>query len=239
MKGIIIYFADIHILIKELNDAQIGRLFLTMIEYAETKNIPDIDDILVRAVFWQAKSFIDRDSAKYEEISKKRSEAGKKHSGNQYTRSNDNGTLVPFVPTKWNKMEQMEQITNNKYQITNNNIDNINSTVHSGECKTPTLEEIKSYIKEKKYSVDALAFFAYYEANGWMIGKRRMVKWKAAVTSWQKKEERSCSPVRKGCADANRIYTYQEVANMVQNSLYTFDDFEIVNKEKGLRKLKL
>lgn len=114
----------------------------------------------------------------------------------------------------------------------------INNTVHSVECSPsqPSLEDIKIYIKERKYSVDPEAFFAYYEANGWMIGKRKMVKWKAAITSWQKKMESKTTPTK--CVDRTRLYTYDEVLNLVQTSGYKFSDFEIANKEKGLRKLK-
>lgn len=49
----------------------------------------------------------------------------------------------------------------------------------------PTLEEIKTYISEKGYNVDANGFFNYYEANGWKIGGRAPMKnWKAAVQNW-------------------------------------------------------
>ena len=48
-----------------------------------------------------AKATLDKDAERYEETKKKRSDAGKKHKGNQYTRKN--GTSVP-------KMEQMELI---------------------------------------------------------------------------------------------------------------------------------
>lgn len=48
----------------------------------------------------------------------------------------------------------------------------------------PTVEEIQAYITEKKYSVSAIRFFNHYEANGWKVGKNKMVSWKHAVANW-------------------------------------------------------
>ena len=50
----------------------------------------------------------------------------------------------------------------------------------------PSLEEIQVYIKEKNYlHVVAESFFYYYEGKGWMVGKNKMQKWKAAVSNWE------------------------------------------------------
>lgn len=52
----------------------------------------------------------------------------------------------------------------------------------------PTLEEVREKIIEKGYSVDAEAFWNYYESNGWKVGKNPMKKWESALVTWQKKE---------------------------------------------------
>ena len=52
----------------------------------------------------------------------------------------------------------------------------------------PTLEEIESYIREQRYTVDAERFLNYYTANGWIVGKSHMKDWRAAVRSWQSRE---------------------------------------------------
>ena len=54
--------------------------------------------------------------------------------------------------------------------------------------KPPTVEEVAAYVKEKGYSVDAEQFVAFYESKGWMIGKNKMQKWRAAVATWQRKQ---------------------------------------------------
>lgn len=59
----------------------------------------------------------------------------------------------------------------------------INKTVR---FSPPTLEEIRVYILEKSYQVDAERFFNFYESKNWMVGKNKMKKWKAAIANWQK-----------------------------------------------------
>ena len=54
--------------------------------------------------------------------------------------------------------------------------------------KKPTLDEIRAYISEMRYCVNAEAFFDYYESNGWKVGRASMKDWKAAVRTWQRHE---------------------------------------------------
>jgi len=50
----------------------------------------------------------------------------------------------------------------------------------------PTIQEIQAHILEKGYTFDAEAFYAFYESNGWKVGKNQMKNWKAACTTWAK-----------------------------------------------------
>ena len=52
--------------------------------------------------------------------------------------------------------------------------------------RPPSIEEVRIYISEKGYSVDAEQFVNFYESKGWMIGKNKMKNWHAAVATWQK-----------------------------------------------------
>ena len=63
----------------------------------------------------------------------------------------------------------------------------------------PTLQEVEAYIAEKGYHVDASAFIAYYDSNGWKVGKNPMKSWKGALTTW----ERRNNPGGKGAGDAD------------------------------------
>lgn len=53
----------------------------------------------------------------------------------------------------------------------------------------PTEEEVAAYIQEKGYSVNAAHFYAYYQSNGWRVGKNPMKSWQGAVRTWELKEK--------------------------------------------------
>ena len=53
----------------------------------------------------------------------------------------------------------------------------------------PTIEEVSLYCKERKNSVNPESWMNHYQSNGWMVGKNKMKDWRAAVRTWEKKEE--------------------------------------------------
>lgn len=50
----------------------------------------------------------------------------------------------------------------------------------------PTIEEVRAYIQEKGYDVDAEKWWHFYNAKNWMVGKNKMSRWRSAVTTWNK-----------------------------------------------------
>lgn len=99
-----------------------------------------------------------------------------------------------------------QQVTNNQpttnHNIRNKEIKNKRNKEHSScilpngrQQQQPTLEEINIEIIKKRYIVDAVQFYAYYEANGWMLKNNVPMKnWKAALYSWNKKEVKEAQP---------------------------------------------
>jgi hypothetical protein len=55
----------------------------------------------------------------------------------------------------------------------------------------PSIDEVKSYISEKGYSVDAESFVAFYTSKNWFVGKNKMKDWRAAVVTWEKRQPKS------------------------------------------------
>lgn len=55
----------------------------------------------------------------------------------------------------------------------------------------PTVEEVKQYCQERNNNVDAETFVDFYECKGWMVGKNKMKDWKAAVRTWERKDNYS------------------------------------------------
>lgn len=72
-----------------------------------------------------------------------------------------------------------------------NNINNINKANKGnkrGRFTPPTLSEVDAYVKEKGYHFDAETFIAFYASKGWMVGKTKMVSWKHACATWEKRK---------------------------------------------------
>lgn len=53
----------------------------------------------------------------------------------------------------------------------------------------PTLEQVKAYVKEKGFKMDAEAFYDHFQSNGWKVGgKTAMRDWQAAVRNWERRD---------------------------------------------------
>lgn len=63
----------------------------------------------------------------------------------------------------------------------------------------PTVDEVREFIRSSCYVVDPDKFHAYYESNGWKVGRNPMKDWMAAIRSWDGKN------YNKGGSNGNRI----------------------------------
>jgi len=55
----------------------------------------------------------------------------------------------------------------------------------------PSLEEVQQYCNERNNNINAEHFIDYYEANGWKVGKNPMKDWKAAIRTWEKRDNKT------------------------------------------------
>jgi len=86
--------------------------------------------------------------------------------------------------------------SNSNYNYNSNtNTNIIESEEETAEPRTrfkkPTVDDIKKYVAEKGFAVDAGRFFDYYESKGWVVGKSPMKSWTAAVNSWDRNERKN------------------------------------------------
>ena len=84
---------------------------------------------------------------------------------------------------KSNSRSTSEQLTTNHKPLTNNH----KPKEKVKRFKPPSVKEVEQYCFDKEYSIDAEAFIGFYESNGWKVGKNPMKNWKAALTTWQKR----------------------------------------------------
>lgn len=71
----------------------------------------------------------------------------------------------------------------------------------SGQAATPqrfikpSIQEVADYAASLGYSgFNTERFYAYYESNGWMVGKNKMKDWKAAVRNWYARDKEQSKP---------------------------------------------
>lgn len=184
MKEYVPIFFDWVEVTGELNAQEKGRLIDAIVLYAQGGDWQEQIKGNERYLFPAFRKQIDRAS----EISDLRSKAtesrrnqsaSKDIKGNQ-TQSNDiKQDQTESKPIKTpnnnnNKEEKEEYNENNKEKVKR----------ESRRFAPPTREEVAAYIAEKGYRVDPDRWLAYYESNGWKVGKNPMKDWRAAVRTW-------------------------------------------------------
>lgn len=55
----------------------------------------------------------------------------------------------------------------------------------------PTVDEVRAYCEERQNGIDPEYFVDYYEARGWIASKTPMKDWKAAVRTWERRDNNS------------------------------------------------
>ena len=56
---------------------------------------------------------------------------------------------------------------------------------------TPSVNEVREYCFERGNGVDAETFVDFYASKGWKVGNAPMKDWKAAVRTWEKRDNRA------------------------------------------------
>lgn len=68
----------------------------------------------------------------------------------------------------------------------------------------PSVQLVQEYCNERKNGISAYTFVNFYQSKGWLVGKSKMKDWKAAVRTWeQKNEENGKSNNQTGAAGKN------------------------------------
>lgn len=75
-----------------------------------------------------------------------------------------------------------------------NNTDNNTNNKKEGGKRffPPSIDEIQKYLEERNIkNFGAEQFYDFYESKNWMIGKNKMKDWKAAVRTWERREDKN------------------------------------------------
>ena len=72
----------------------------------------------------------------------------------------------------------------------------------------PTVEEVEEYCKSRGNGVNAQKFVDFYACKGWKVGKNAMKDWKAAVRTWEQRDDTSSQPKAVSVEDFYREHGY-------------------------------
>ena len=173
-------WTDLRYNLKPFSDAEKGRLFDAMMEYAECGTEPDLRGN-ERFIWETVKAEIDRQREAY----KKKCEVNRIN-GASRTQSH---------PVATNGPEPLQEHKTNKTEDKEKREKNI------GRFTPPTVDEVRAYCKERRNTVNPERFVAWYEANGWKVGKNPMKNWQAAVRTWEDGKAYSGGEVKKSKYD--------------------------------------
>lgn len=194
MRESIVFYRSFYEAIKELSAEEFRNAVMAIMEYGLNDSEIDTSGV-AKAILIMAKPQIDKNNKRYENGLR----GGTKPKQNQNEtklESNSNQTRTKLEP-KWNqsgtKAEPKRTNPEPNDNVNDNDNVNVNDIKESEEKKPrfypPTLEELKKYIDDNKYNVDPERFIDYYTANGWTVGKNRMIDWKAAVRNWDRSQK--------------------------------------------------
>ncbi len=185
-------FVDYLDAIEPLGDAERGRLFTSLLEYARTGEAPQLCGN-ERFLFPMMRAQIDRDTASMVGLSEARSRAGKtgaeaKQANAKFAKQNKQ---MPNLLSK-------SSYDKDKDEDEDKDKDKDESIPRVKRFTPPTLDDVSAYVRERGSNVDPQRFLDFYASKGWMVGKNPMKDWKAAVRTWEKRDSEQNKPFGNG-----------------------------------------
>lgn len=181
---------------EELTDEEIGRLTKAIILYARGD---DYHDQLIgneRILFPSFRRQIDRAQG----LSAKRADAGR--SGGNVKQAEANESKRKQIEANESKSKQIEANESKtakekeykeEYKEEYNNDkegDEVPPTPQKAQKRfsPPPVEEVSAYCRERGNSVAPQHFCDFYAAKGWKVGNQPMKDWRAAVRTWEQRD---------------------------------------------------
>lgn len=165
--------------IEPLGDAERGRLFTSLLEYARTGAVPQLNGN-ERFIFPMMRAQVARDIAQMEATSENR---GKRKKANEdLSNLSDKSNLS-------GKRTQEKDKDEDKDKDKDKDEDKEGSPPTPSQFIPPNVIEVRAYCNERKNHVDPQRFVDFYTSKGWMVGKTKMKDWRAAVRTWEKDDK--------------------------------------------------
>ena len=163
-------WTDLRDHLKPFGDAEKGRLFDAMMEYAECGIAPELHGN-ERYIWETVRAEIDRQRAAYER---------------QCAVNKDNITKrYETLRTATNGYEPKQEHKTKDYKTKDKEKEK------RKVFAPPTVDAVSEYCLERNNGIDPQAFVDFYTANGWVQGKgqKPIRDWKACVRTWEQKRK--------------------------------------------------
>ena len=213
----VILFSEWKRSLVRLSLEQKGMLLDALLDYPD-KGDPAFDDPLLDTVWLFIGNTLSENERKYEETSKKRSEAGKRGNKKRWGATDDIANIA-------NATDDIANIAISKSKSISKSTDTKVSDSNSAEALPPTpksrfsppdVETVKNYFAEKGGTEgQAIRFHAYYESNGWKVGRNPMKNWKPAASGWISRDR---DEAKKANAPRNRAFMASRPAEEAENA---------------------
>lgn len=206
MKSGFVLYTDYLDTIQLLSESQRGILLTALMLYASGQDAPEMDGMTMMAFSFISKQ-IDRDSEKYEETRKRRSEAGRmggrpkkeedvaeeeveKEAQEEEEEKAKKAIAFPEKQEKAKKANGFSEKQTKAKKADNDNVNVNDNDIKEKQTKRkfhpPSVEEVRAYCEERKNRVDPEGFVDFYASKGWMVGKSPMKDWRASVRTWER-----------------------------------------------------
>ena len=192
-------------LFENLPKEQLGELFYAICCYQSGKEYT-IENPLIKGVFEMVLMQFQKDEASYKEKCEAKAKNGKKGAESRWQ---DNGKCQTEENTDdsengKNGKCHSEDGKNGKCYFSHNEedkeedkeeVEEVPTVPKKREARkrssTPSVDEVREYCFERGNGVDAETFVDFYASKGWKVGNAPMKDWKAAVRTWEKRDNRA------------------------------------------------
>ena len=231
-KGLLIPF-DKFVILDILPPEQYKNVLTKMRQYVEQSKEPEGLEPIEQVAFESLRSFMDENIKTYQRAILAHWEAGRKGGRPKKTDGNqkvlDENQMEPIGFSE----KPNETKSPLKYKVQSTTDTNVSESIgadappptKSKKFSPPDLETVKNYFVGKgAKECQAERFFAYYESNGWRVGKNPMKSWQAAATGWiarDKEQAKAANVPRNKAFMASRPAAEAEAHpnNMMKNAV--------------------
>ena len=186
-----------------LSDAERGRLFIAILEYARSGLEPKLDgrESILFPVF---KSIIDRDA----KTSTSRAESGSKGGNAKANAGKPKQTVANASKTP-----------NRRQKTKTEDKDNDKDVGKGAKAPPPRFEDVLSYAEERGIPSLAKPFFDYFSAGDWIDSKGQPVRnWKQKFLTWESKEREKGAPSQPGKKPGYNVQHHGDELSDVQRA---------------------